>query len=668
MKRLVAAMSAIVAATYACGETVTLSPAAGSTTNALALFTGSTAVEIAGPGTVRLNPSNGHIGGTTLSGGTLEMSGNFTGDRSPVGAGTFTVSGGTLRGSGSFGGDITGTGEFNIEAPDGWAWTGNHSFGAAVTLADGSLTFADGSMTFSDTLWIGVGGSDVSFTMTGGSITMGSKNPQFSPKKYAKSRFTMTGGAFNANGKNVLTGYQTTYATNIFDVSGSAVFYNVGNVYTYSGSGNIMDINVHDGGTLDCSAIYNGNDNAGTAKTNLRVDGGVLRCNKKGSSATSYALWIGQTSANVKRQLTSFTIGPKGATFTTDNGDASGVMQIYSPITAEPAGSGETAAGVTISGGRFAYYVPTAYEGPTIIKDGATLYLSADGTIPSGSAVTVKGGSMLRLQGTNKTIASLTIEDGAALGFGTPSSGANSAALTVSGSVTLPSQAQIALYTLATPAGVAKNDNGTYAVLKVPASYADTLRAVSWSCATATSGKSYTFSVATSGDTATLSMTIAAAPSDTFAVSGDTALGGTLNVSGDITIGSDATLAASPIYGTATGGSITINNGGMLDASGGNIRPVDKSGNSFHLYLNEGGALVVNQIHGSDNATIQGEATETPMFHFNGGTIYPVAFEAVDGNRFLVNYQTAVVGANGVTVDLNRWIRPDGYTTWTRCS
>ena len=120
--------------------------------------------------------------------------------------------------SGTFGGDITGTGEFNIKAPDGWTLSGNHSFGAAVTLADGSLTVADGSMTFSDNLWLGVGGSDVSFTMTGGSITMGSKNPQFSPKEYAKSRFTMTGGAFNANGRNVLTGYQTSYATNIFDV------------------------------------------------------------------------------------------------------------------------------------------------------------------------------------------------------------------------------------------------------------------------------------------------------------------------------------------------------------------------------------------------------------------------------------------------------------------
>ena len=80
---VLAAVSCVAAA-----ETVTLAPAAGVTTNALQLFTGDTAVEIAGPGTVTLNPANSHTGGTTLSGGTLELSGNIAaGDHSPVGAG-----------------------------------------------------------------------------------------------------------------------------------------------------------------------------------------------------------------------------------------------------------------------------------------------------------------------------------------------------------------------------------------------------------------------------------------------------------------------------------------------------------------------------------------------------------------------------------------------------
>ena len=692
MKRLLI-VGMVSATAVAVAEPVKLAPAEGVTTNVLQVYSGNTELEIAGPGKVKLNNANSHTNGTTLSGGTLLLAGNIPGGgHSPVGAGTFTVSGGTLRGSGTFGGNITGTGEFNIEAPDGWTWTGNHSFGAAVTLADGSLTVADGAMTFSDNLWLGVGGSDVSFTMTGGSITMGSKNPQFSPKKYAKSRFTMTGGGWNIANKRIIVGYQTTYATNVTDISGTAAVTNSEYCYVYAGAGNYWSLNVHDGGlfatkgglypngsgaaldvdvsdggVLAVSELYN----KSGSTVSLCVNGGVLRNDKKGSNATSYYQWIGGNDSNTGRRLSSFTIGPKGATFLTENGDAAGVAQIYSPITSEPAAAGETAAGVTISGGRFAYYITTVYEGPTVIKNGATLYLPSNGAIPSGSAVTVESGSMLRLQGTDKMIASLTLEDGAALGFGTPSSGANSAVLTVSGSVTLPSRAQIALYTLATPAGVAKNDNGTYAVLKVPAAKEAALRAVRWTCATAASGKSYTFSVATSGDWATFSVTIADDPN----AGADSITGtSTLNandyaVASDITVNNSGTLVAKKnIYGSSTGGSITINDGGTLDASAGNIRPVNASGNKFHLYLNDGGTLIVNQIHGDGSSTLAGEANATPMFHFNGGTIYPVAFEAVDGNRFLLNYQTALVGENGMTVDLTRWERPAGYTQWVRSS
>ena len=661
-----AAMFAVAPAIHAAN--VTLAPAEGTTTNVLALYTGDTAVEVAGPGTVKLNNSNSHTGGTTLTGGTLEISGDFAASgHSPVGAGAFTVSGGTLRGSGTFGGDITGSDEFSVEAPDGWTLSGNHSFALPVTLADGSLTVADGSMTFSDNLWLGVESSDVSFTMTGGSITMGSKNPQFSPKKYAKSRFAMTGGMFNANGRNVLTGYQTTYATNTFDVSGSAVFYNVGNVYTYSGSGNVMDINVHDGGTLDCSAIYNGNDTAGTAKTNLRVDGGILRCNKNGSTATSYALWIGQTSANVKRQLTSFTIGPKGATFTTDNGDASGVMQIYSPITAEAAGAGETAAGVTLSGGRFAYYVPTAYEGPTIIKDGATLYLSSDGAIPSGSAVTVESGSMLRLQGADKTISSLTLEEGAALGFGTPSSGANSALLTVSGSVTLPSQAQIALYTLATPAGVAKDANGTYAVLKVPATSAAALRAVRWSCATIANGKSATFAVTESGGTATLSVTIA--DSDAATTSGDITVGPGefVSLSSSLDVGSRTVTVdggwlktSASLTGTGTEGQVIVENGGLLDIWN-YVRFSTAANACYDLYVRSGGIVRAQLISPQDTY----KAYVDGALHIDGGTLQLVFQTGTGDNYKNPNIVSTYIGAGGATFDLSHW-NDKGRTGWLR--
>ncbi len=662
MKRLVAAMSAIVAATYACGETVTLSPAAGSTTNALALFTGSTAVEIAGPGTVRLNPSNGHTGGTTLSGGTLEMSGNFTGDRSPVGAGTFTVSGGTLRGTGTFGGNITGTGAFAVEAPDGWTWSGDNTFSEALTISEGTIEVAGGTTTLGKHLYLLPAGDEpVGYLQSGGSVTMGANNLQFSYKAGSRSSFTMTGGSFDVNGKNALVGYNVANASATVDISGGAALRNIGNFYTHTRSGNSLAVSVRDGGTLGFGSIYNSSSDGALS---LHVDGGTLANDTTGISSA-------RTTSNgtgwIKDSITSFKVGPGGATFTTDNGAGAGLAQIRMPILAEAAGEGETAKGVIFKTGDWGYYVAgNDYEGPTVIRKGAALFLYSNGTIPSGSVVTVASGGELCVCGSEnkpKTISSLVLQDGAILGFGL-----NLNTLTASESVTLPSHAKIALYNNANPTTGKNNDDGTYAVLKVPASYVDALRAVSWSCATATSGKSYTFSVATSGDTATLSMTIAAAPSGTFAVSDDTALVVALNVSGDITIGSGATLAASPIYGTTTGGSITINNGGTLDASGDNIRPVNASGNSFHLYLNEGGTLVLNQIYGVTSGAAMNEAIGTPMFHFNGGTIQPVAFEddAASGLRYLLNYQTALVGENGMVIDLSKWSRPVGYDIWVR--
>ena len=667
-----AAALAAVSAT-AIAETVTLAPPSGTTTNVFALYTGDTEVEVAGPGTVRLNPSNSHTGGTTLSGGKLDISGDIPGGgRSPVGAGTFTVSGGTILGSGTFGGAITGTGAFTIEAPNGWALSGDNDFAEPVTLADGALEFSGGSTSFGKHFYVGVGGADVAVTMSGGSVAMNANNVQLSYGKYAKSSFTMTGGSFDLNGKNVVTGYSTTYATNTFDVSGNAVFGNINQIYPYTGSGNRMDINIHDGGTLGFKLLKRGSDNQNKAKAYLRVNGGILRNEMTGSSATTFFKWIGGTTDS-KNQLTSFTIGPKGATFTTGNGDAAGIAQVYSPITAEPAGAGETAAGVTISGGRFAYYVETAYEGPTVIRDGATLYISSAATIPSGSAVTVAGGSMLRIPAVDKTISSLTLEDGAALGFGTPSSGANATALTVSGAVSLPESAQIGLFTLNTPAGVAKNDNGTYSVLNVPVAYAAALRAVRWSCATITEGKSATFSVTESGGTATLSMTIA--DSDASTTSGDIYVGpgeyvsldGSLNVrSRTVTVDGGTLKVAASLTETSGNGTVVVENGGLLDILN-HVRFSSDPNSRYDLRVLNGGIVRAQNFFPASGVTY---ADLTDALHLDGGTlqfIAPSQSEVSDNVILNPKNLSALVGAGGATFDLSHWA-DKGRTDWFRFS
>ena len=651
--RILALVSAVAAVhSAAVADTVTLEPPEGVTTNVLSLFTGDTAVEVAGHGAVKLNPSNMHTGGTTLSGGTLILTGDIpAGGPSPVGTGTFTVSGGTLRGTGSFGGNITGTGAFTIEAQDGWALSGRNSFDKPVTIAGGSLEISGGTSTFTDNLqFANASGEPVRYRQIGGEVSVGG-NLQLAYDGGTVSEFTMTGGTLNSvNRKNatVYKGSGSDGGSSTISISGTASARNFAVIYIHKNVGTgSLTVNVRDGGILGFGTTYQANSSK-TSSFVMNIDGGSLA--NDSTSSANYFAWI-------TNNVNGLTVGSGGATFL--GGTSTACAQIMCPISAVASEPGETPKGVTFDGGNWGYYSDSiAYEGPTVLKNGAKLMLPKAGVIPNGSAVTVGSGCELRVGNTAKTVSSLVLENDAVLAFSSTLK-----ALTVSDALTLPSRAKIALYNANTPTTTAKNTDDPYAVLKVPASYADALRAVSWTCATATSGKSYTFSVATSGGTATLSMTIAADSSG--AITGTSDLNADdYSVDSNITINNSGTLVAKKnIYGSATGGSITINDGGTLDASSGNIRPVDASGNSFHLYLNEGGALVARSIEGTSSL-----ATTTPMFHFNGGTIYPVGLNSNDGNRFYLNYQPAIVGTGGLFIDMSKWVRPEGYDSWVRAS
>ena len=507
------------------------------------------------------------------------------------------------------------------------------------------------------------------YEQTGGAVTL-SDNLQlgYENTKGVRASVNMTGGTFNIS-KNIVSGFKATHTTNTIDVSGTAVLGCAGSVYVHNGNnngaGNMMDINVHDGGTLGAAALYNGST---ATKTKLRVDGGVLRNDKNNSYYTAFFHWIGGDS---NKPLTSFTVGPKGLTFLAKNGNASGVAQVYSPITAEPAGEGETAAGVTIKSGRFAFYVAMDYEGPTLIKNGAVLYLSANGMLPATSAVTVEGGGMLRLLGVDKTISSLTLEDSSTLGFGTPPSDANAPVLTVTDSISFPARAKISLYAKNDPSGQSKSDNGTYEVLRVPVSYADAMRSVEWLCPSVVNGKSATFSVTTAGDYATLSVTISDATAGVYPADSHTVTNTALSVSGDIDLYGTLQLTGTGnngnVNGSESGGSLTVHNGGVLDASNGNIIPANVAGSSFDLYLEDGGSIFVKEIKAA-GTTWDSDA----YIHFNGGTIYPLAAMVVGsdggGYQMLLNYQTATLGEHGLTIDLSRWVHPANLSNWGRVS
>ena len=374
----------------------------------------------------------------------------------------------------------------------------------------------------------------------------------------------------------------------------------------------------------------------------LSVNGGTLANDNSSKSGTRATLndWISTDG------VASVTVGPKGATFTTDNGAKAGTAQIACAIAAEAAEAGETAKGLTFDLGSWAFAAAgNAYEGPTVIRSGAMLFLDDKGTIPSTSTVTVGSGGELCTGGGNKTITDLVLEKDAILGFGTSSS--TPYALTVTGSLTLPTYAKIALYNSNVPVTTAVTEAGTYAVLKVPAACATALAAVKWACATASSGNAYTFSVATEGDTATLSMTIAAKPADFTVAAGERCMLGATAVGSETITVNGTLLIDGNLTGTGAGGKVIVGNGGVLDVTG-TTKPNATSA-TFGLYLNEGGSIFARAID-------SGSYDTTNPIRLNGGTIYPVAVTNTSTTTiYTPRYASVLVSDGGVTYDLSHW-------------
>ncbi|MBE6397983.1 MAG: hypothetical protein E7046_13355, partial [Lentisphaerae bacterium] len=493
-----------------CAATVTLAPPSGTSTNVLALYAGETSVEIAGPGTVTLNPANTYTGGTTLSGGELRLSGVSPSGASPIGTGALVLSANAqVTGSGTLPNDITAGGNAYFSPDDKITLTGNSTISGTLYITNNTLEVADGNIS-ANGLYLteqdvpGYG----NYLQSGGAVTL-SGNLQLAYCKGSTTTFTMTGGSFDVGGENVLLygnkGDATAVSHSTIDISGDAVMSNIGDLYVHqkNPSEATISANIHDGGRLGFEQAYHSGCHA---TVSLSIDGGTLAndyYHKSATRATQRSTWISASG------VASVRVGPKGATFTTDNGAKAGTAHIARAITAEAGEAGETAKGLTFNSGSWAFAAAgNAYEGPTVIKDGAALFLDVNGTIPSTSTVTVGSGSELCAVGGNKTVSDLVLEKDAILGFGTSAS--TPYTLTVTGSLTLPAYAKIALYASNAPGADAVTAAGTYAVLKVPAACAAALAAVKWSCATASAGNTYTFSVATEGDTATLSMTIAA--------------------------------------------------------------------------------------------------------------------------------------------------------------
>jgi len=170
MKRgTMAVWTAAVAASAALSvmaETVTVNPPAGTVTNVRAFVTGENALAVntgATGGTVHLNPSSTHTGGTTLGSGTLVVTQPARPEAGigELGAGPFTQTGGTLRYAGPAGGLWTGaiTNQPAVDT-DAVVWQIDNDLTVAGAVGQPSGAFiktGKGTLTFTEPFVLGGG-------------------------------------------------------------------------------------------------------------------------------------------------------------------------------------------------------------------------------------------------------------------------------------------------------------------------------------------------------------------------------------------------------------------------------------------------------------------------------------------------------------------------------
>ena len=610
---------------------------------------------------------------------------NANGDSPTVGYGAFSVAEGTFRIDGGV--NVFGT-ETETSALQIGAWTtddgaeksavleingGTNTFvgkvaigrqnGNSVTAPGGNVSgirVTGGDTTFCKQLHFGWNDNATVYPnqcvrpfyeQTGGTVTKTGGNVQFAYTKGACGLFKMTGGTFDTGNLNALAGYSSGPVTQTVDIAGTAVMKNIDVLYLHSNakSGGLLDVNVHDGGALGFAGI---NDATSGGKVNLRVDGGTLRNDKAGASQRTGVEWL-------RASVDSFSVGPGGVTFACEKGASAGTARILKACTADP-GDGSEPAGATFSGGWWQIEAALGYAGPTLVKKGTTLGLLSGGSLPEGSAVTVESGGILRVFSGAGSVSSLTLENAATLAF------CDTGSLAVTGALSLPARVNVSMFSGTARDASPLSDEGTYQILSAPAACASAMTRVEWVANNLPSGKEARFAVTTSGTTATLSMTIAAAPAE-----GDNivvAAGETLAVAGAVSVGSGSItvngtmVVPGTLDGTAAGGTVTVNDGGVLDVTG-NIRPSNAEGGRFDLYVNEGGTLRARQINVSSSLA----ATAANTIHFDGATVYPIAAATGDDNRYFPRYATAYIGAKGVTFDLSDW-DADGRTGWYRFS
>ncbi|MBQ6010053.1 MAG: hypothetical protein IJL17_16085, partial [Kiritimatiellae bacterium] len=312
-------------------------------------------------------------------------------------------------------------------------------------------------------------------------------------------------------------------------------------------------LNVLDGGRFQNNQLRKGTTNA-SCEMYLFFDGGIIE-NR----------WAGYTDF-IKGDVTRAEIGTHGVTFRSLNGCKAGSAEVISAsFQARNSHPDEEPQGVTITtenltkNSSFRFTAPQAWAGPTRILAGGVCELAGTGAFPPASAVTLAAKGRMTLLAASQTFPSL------ALGLENTASGAAVIGLAKGLSVTAGAFSVVPGTTLAfdlyetvnlndgtandvlVASGTPLTTAGTYTLLTVPAANAADLQFLADSAGVrnAASGTAYVFDVETSGDTASLRVTVGAGPAAvaTTAKTWSNAAGGTWSEGTNWSDGSEANAA-----------------------------------------------------------------------------------------------------------------------------
>jgi fibronectin-binding autotransporter adhesin len=244
--------------------TTALSPSSVTVTNSINTYTfsgagkitGSASLVKTGTGTLIITTANDYTGGTTVSGGTLQIgdgtnSGALPGNTTNNAALAFKpgVNGIAVAGS------IGGSGTIAILGANIVTFSGTNSYSGGTTITGGTLNINSDSALGAAAGVVNLNGGTLQFSATGGVTLNGSRN------------VVLGGGAFDTNGGNdsisgVISGSSAANSNLIKNGAGSL---SVSNINTYAGSTvvNAGALTVLAGGSVGSGPLVVGNPNPG---------------------------------------------------------------------------------------------------------------------------------------------------------------------------------------------------------------------------------------------------------------------------------------------------------------------------------------------------------------------------------------------------------------------